>query len=657
MDFKYVRENMVDYQIAARGIRNPAVLRAFLDVPREEFVPVEMREFAYEDSPLPIGEGQTISQPYIVALMTEALELTPDSRVLDVGTGSGYGAAILARIAAEVFTIERIGSLARQAQERLQRLGYGNVQVAEGDGSLGWQEHAPYDAIVVAAGGPEVPKHLLEQLVDGGRLVMPVGATPHLQKLVRVRRMGKEIREESLSDVRFVPLIGAEGWREDGRKANEPARKPDKAAVVAAVRRHAEAFPSIIEADLKPLLERIGDARLVLLGEASHGTAEFYEMRARITRALIEQKDFRLVTVEADWPDAAAIDRYVRRGAPSQAVSEKFFSRFPRWMWANETVLKFIEWQREYNFRFDRPEDAVGFHGLDMYSLYSSIEVVLDYLDDIDPESARIARQRYGCLSPWAGDPVAYGASAVSGRYRECEEEVVAMLSDILSKHTEYTKQDGWRFLDAAQNARLIANAEKYYRIMYYGGRASWNLRDSHMFETLQALLDYRGPHSKAVVWAHNSHLGDASATEMSARGEHNLGQLCRQHYGEQVYLIGFGTDHGTVAAASDWNGPMEVKRVRPAHERSYEGLCRETGLQRFMLPLRGGVREPLLPERLERAIGVLYLPETELQSHYFQASLPRQFDEYIWIEETHAVQPLGPERAEGMPDTYPFGL
>jgi protein-L-isoaspartate(D-aspartate) O-methyltransferase len=320
-------------------------------------------------------------------------------------------------------------------------------------------------------------------------------------------------------------------------------------------------------------------------------------------------------------------------------------------------VLQFIEWLREYNARFDRPEDAVGFHGLDIYSLYSSIEVVLGYLDDVDPDSARIARQRYGCLSPWAGDPATYGASAVSGRYQQCEAEVVAMLDDILSKRLEYSKQDGWRFLDAAQNARLIASAEKYYRIMYYGGRQSWNLRDSHMFETLQALLDYRGPHSKAVVWAHNSHLGDASATEMGARGEYNVGQLCRQHFGEQAYLIGFGTDHGTVAAASDWNAPMEVKQVRPAHGGSYEGLCRETGLPHFLLPLKGEVREPLLPERLERAIGVLYLPETELQSHYFQASLPRQFDEYIWIEETHAVKPLGPETAEGMPDTYPFGL
>lgn len=588
--------------------------------------------------------------------MAEALELTPESRVLDVGTGSGYGAAILARIAAEVFTIERIGSLARQAQERLQRLGYDNVQVAEGDGSLGWQEHAPFDAIVVAAGGPDIPQHLLDQLAEGGRLVMPVGATPHLQKLLRVRRLGKEIREESLSDVRFVPLIGAEGWQEDGRKAAPPARKPDRASAVEAVRRHAEPFPSIDGADLRPLLERIGDARLVLLGEASHGTAEFYEMRARITRELIEQKGFSMVTVEADWPDAAAVDRYVR-GAPSQGVSEKFFTRFPRWMWANEAVLHFIDWLRDYNRRFDRPEDAVGFHGLDMYSLYSSIEAVVRYLEEIDPELARIARQRYGCLSPWAGDPVTYGASAVSGRYRECEAEVVAMLGDILNKHLEYARQDGWRFVDAAQNARLIANAEKYYRIMYYGGRASWNLRDSHMFETLQTLLEYRGSHSKAVVWAHNSHLGDASATEMGARGEYNVGQLCRQHFGEQAYLIGFGTDHGTVAAASDWDGPMEVKQVRPAHRGSYEGLCRETGLPRFLLPLQGEVREPLLPERLERAIGVLYLPETELQSHYFQASLPRQFDEYIWIEETHAVQPLGPERAEGTPDTYPFGL
>ncbi|MDT8387723.1 MAG: protein-L-isoaspartate(D-aspartate) O-methyltransferase [Thiogranum sp.] len=655
MDMNRLREKMVKSQIAARGIDDPDLLRAFREVPREAFVPEDIQEFAYEDSPLPISEHQTISQPFIVALMIEALELTPDSRVLDVGTGSGYAAALLSRILPRVYTIERIGSLVAVAVERFRQLGYDNIHVLEGDGSLGWETHAPYDAIVVAAGGPRVPDALKNQLADGGRLVIPVGDTPRLQTLLRIRRSGDEFNEEDLGEVRFVPLLGEEGWPDSGRK-KAPVSTAATMTSFDEIRAQAEPFAAIDEASLDPLLERIGDARLVLLGEASHGTAEFYEMRARITRELIEKKGFNFVAVEADWPDAAAIDRYVR-GMASTGSPEKFFQRFPRWMWANESVQAFVEWLRDYNTRFDRPDAAVGFHGMDMYSLYSSIDSVLAYLDRTDPASAQVARQRYGCLTPYAGDPAAYGASALTQRYRECEEEVATMLADILRKRTEYTEKDGWRFMDAVRNARLIASAERYYRVMYYGGHVSWNLRDEHMFDTLKQLLDFRGPDSRAVVWAHNSHLGDASATEMSARGETNVGQLCRAEFGSQAYLIGFGTDRGTVAAASAWDGPMEVKQVRPSHPGSYERLCLDSGIPSFLLPLTGTLGKVLTPARLERAIGVLYLPETELQSHYFQASLPRQFDEYIWFEESRAVTPLAPEVWTGMPDTWPFGL
>jgi protein-L-isoaspartate(D-aspartate) O-methyltransferase len=286
---------------------------------------------------------------------------------------------------------------------------------------------------------------------------------------------------------------------------------------------------------------------------------------------------------------------------------------------------------------------------------------VLEYLDDVDPESAELARRRYGCLSPWEADPATYGQAALSDRYRGCEREVVAMLADLLAKRVEYLPADGDRFLSAVQNARVVANAERYYRAMYYGSAESWNLRDSHMYETLRGLLEHGGPRARFVVWAHNSHLGDARATEMSARGEHNVGQLCRERFGDAVYSVGFGTDHGTVAAASWWDGAMEVKRVLPAHERSYERLCHEAGIERFLLPLgRGGdasLRERLLKPRLERAIGVIYRPETELASHYFQAVLPRQFDEWCWLDESRALTPLDAGEMRGLPDTFPFGL
>lgn len=658
------RESMVENQLVARGIRDLRVLQAMRDVPREQFVGLDLSEFAYEDAPLPIEEGQTISQPYIVALMTEALELKDGDRVLEIGTGSGYAAAVLSQIAAEVYTVERMASLAHLAAKRITKFDYTNIHVLHGDGTLGWPEKAPFDAIVVAAGGPEVPQSLLEQLSVGGRLVIPYGPTTREQMLVRVRRVSEtEFAREELGAVRFVPLIGAEGW--EGQDAGDqfspkPVAILEPPEVSELIAKRAEPISSIQDVNLDGLLDRIGDARVVLLGEATHGTAEFYDMRARITQELIEKRGFNIVAGECDWPDAAQIDHFVR-DTRIEPTEETTFSRFPTWMWANAQVLRFAEWLRKYNLsHFDSPEEAVGFYGLDLYSLYSSIDAVLNYLDDVDPDAASIARTRYGCLSPWEHDPATYGASALSGRYHDCAPEVAAMLQDLMSKSLKYCEKDGRRFLDAASNARLVQNAEKYYRIMYLGSRASWNLRDQHMFDTLETLLDFRGPDSKAVVWEHNSHVGDASATEMSTRGEHNVGQLCRAAFGNSMYNIGFGTDHGTVAAASDWGGPMEIKAVRPSHPRSYERLCHDSKVPAFMLPLGDPddrVHKLLLTPRLERAIGVIYRPETELHSHYFQASLPRQFDEFIWFDETNAVSPMGPESGVGLPETFPFGL
>jgi protein-L-isoaspartate(D-aspartate) O-methyltransferase len=426
------------------------------------------------------------------------------------------------------------------------------------------------------------------------------------------------------------------------------------------IREAAEPIGDIEEVDLGPLLDRIGDARVVLLGEASHGTSEFYSMRARITRELIRRRGFTIVAVEADWPDAARVDRYVRH-APPVPEPTPAFSRFPTWMWRNKEVHTFVEWLRAWNGELADPVRTTGFYGLDLYSLFSSIAAVLRYLDEVDPAAAAVARHRYGCLSPWEREPAVYGRAAVTGQYRICEEPVTQMLRDMLTRRLDYAARDGERFLDAAQNARLVANAERYYRSMYYGRADSWNLRDRHMFDTLEMLLAHTGPEAKAVVWEHNSHIGNAAATEMSARGEFNVGQLCRERFGRGVYAVGFGTDHGTVAAASDWDGPMEVMDVRPAHPESYERLFHDSGAPALILPLGPGARADVTGElqrpRLERAIGVIYRPETELQSHYFQAVLPAQFDEYVWFDETQAVGALPTVRLAGLPDTYPFGL
>jgi protein-L-isoaspartate(D-aspartate) O-methyltransferase len=662
------RRAMVEEQIAARGVRSQLVLDAMGAVPRERFLPEHLREFAYDDTPLPIGEGQTISQPYIVAFMVEALALEGGEKVLEIGAGSGYVAAILSCMAGEVYTVEHIGELAARASEKLSDLGYKNVHVLHADGTQGWAEHAPYDAIIVAAGGPQVPKTLTAQLKIGGRLVIPVGADERGQELVRITRVSEDdYKSEDIADVRFVPLVWKEGWAAEGEVAphRPTARRPERPddRLAAAVAGAGEGFAAIADADLAPLLDRIGEARVVLLGEATHGTSEFYRMRERISSELIAHKGFRFIAIEGDWPDAARVDHYVRHleVPPSEWTA---FARFPTWMWRNEEVRGFVDWLHEYNgaVSLDR---RVAFHGLDLYSLYSSMRAVLSYLDEVDPATARIARERYGCLTPWQADPATYGRAALTGTYRSCEHDVLHMLNSILAKSSEYALQDGERFLDAAQNARLVANAERYYRIMYYGSRASWNLRDSHMFDTLKTLLKFYGSRSKGIVWAHNSHVGNARATEMSTRGEHNMGQLCRTEFGHDAYLIGFGTDHGTVAAASDWDGPVEIKSLRPAVARSYERLCHTgsegSGKGQFLLPLGETLpeelREALAKSRLERAIGVIYRPETELASHYFQASLPQQFDEYIWFDETKAVTPFDTVQLEGLPETYPFGM
>jgi len=646
------RRERLAAMLERQGITDPRVLQAFRDVPRHLFVPVGLAEFAYEDRPLPVGEGQTISQPYIVAWMTQVADLKPGQKVLEVGTGSGYAAAIASRIAAEVYSVERHATLAGSARARLAGLGYENIHVLEGDGTRGWPGHAPYDAILVTAGGPIVPPALLEQLAPGGTLVMPLGPA-EVQILVRIRRASDgTLRYQELGDVRFVPLIGEAGWRQRGSSER---------SVSGLIRETAEQLEGIDTADLSPLLERMAGARVVLLGEATHGTREFYRMRARITRELVERHGFTIVAAEADWPDAARIDRYVRHLSPSSSPL-KPFARFPSWMWRNEEVRLFAEWLRQRNASVRDPLRRVAFHGLDLYSLFTSADAVVRYLDTVDPPAANVARQRYGSLTPWQSDPSAYGRAVVTGGFESCEEQVVKVLVDLLARRLEYAARDGDRFLDGAQNARVVANAERYYRVMYRGNVESWNLRDQHMFDTLNALLEFHGPDSRAVVWAHNSHLGDAAATEMAARGEHNVGQLCRSLLGSKAYLLGFGTDHGTVVAASAWDSPPEVKAVRPADPRSYEALCHQSGLPAFLLPLRtparDALREELMGIRLERAIGVIYRPETELQSHYFAASLPKQFDEWVWFDETNALQPLGAGVLQaGLPDTYPFGL
>lgn len=423
--------------------------------------------------------------------------------------------------------------------------------------------------------------------------------------------------------------------------------------------------------DYDPLLKMIGDARLVLIGEASHGTHEFYRERAQITKRLIEEKGFTAVAVEADWPDAYRVNQYVRGTSSDEDAVEALqgFKRFPAWMWRNAEVLDFVGWLRSHNDELPAEAAKVGFYGLDLYSLHSSIEAVLTYLDKIDPDAAQRARTRYACFDHFGKDEQAYGYATGLGMSESCEEEVIEQLLDIHRRATEYARLDGRVAMDdyfyAWQNAKLVRNAERYYRSMFCSRVSSWNLRDSHMAETLDSLLRFlsaQHPETKIVVWEHNSHLGDATATAMGREGEWNVGQLVRQRYGHESVLVGLTTYRGTVTAASRWDGPAERKDVRPALGDSYEALFHLVGLPRFLLTFRnnGTATAALRQPKLERAIGVIYRPETERYSHYFHARLSDQFDAIIHFDETRAVEPL--ERtsewdAGEVPETFPTGI
>jgi erythromycin esterase-like protein len=423
--------------------------------------------------------------------------------------------------------------------------------------------------------------------------------------------------------------------------------------------------------DYDRLLERIGNARFVLLGEASHGTHEFYRTRAEITQRLIQEKGFVAVAVEADWPDAYRVNRYVRGVADDSTANEALadFRRFPTWMWRNADVLDFVGWLRDHNDLQPGPEHQVGFYGLDLYSLFRSIEVVLAYLDSVDPDAAKRARYRYSCFEDFGEDAQAYGYAASFGPSESCEREALEQLIELQRTATEYARHDGQLAADEAffveQNARVIKNAEQYYRTMFGGRVSSWNLRDRHMVETLQALdayLSRGGRPARIVMWEHNSHLGDARATEMSARGELNVGQLMRERYGRETILVGFTTYDGTVTAASDWDAPAERKNVRPALPGSYETLFHSAHLPSFDVDLRGipAATRQLLDPQLERAIGVIYRPQTERTSHYIYARLSEQFDAVIHFDHTRAVEPLERtaewERGD-LPVTYPVGV
>jgi erythromycin esterase-like protein len=423
--------------------------------------------------------------------------------------------------------------------------------------------------------------------------------------------------------------------------------------------------------DFDSLIDLVGDARFVLIGEASHGTHEFYRIRGQISKLLIAQRGFNAVAVEADWPDAYRVNRFVRGASRDSDSVEALsgFERFPQWMWRNADVLDFVGWLREHNDQQALEDRRCGFYGLDLYSLHASIEAVLVYLDKRDPAAAKRARHYYSCFEHFGKDITTYGYAAGFWMTPSCEDAVVKSLVELRRKAMEYLQRDGQVAADAyfcaEQNALVVRNAEEYYRNMFRREVSSWNLRDTHMMESLVRLaihLSNQKPPAKIIVWAHNSHVGDARGTQMSKRGELNLGQLVREHFGKETVSIGFTTYDGTVTAASDWDRPAERKNVRPGHPDSYEALFHEVDVPNFFLNLRDDVdlSPHLRIERLERAIGVIYRPDTELVSHYFYARMPDQFDAILHYDHTRAVEPLectAEWEAGEVEETFPSGL
>ena len=519
------------------------------------------------------------------------------------------------------------------------------------------RERLPGRVVVAVPAAPESSCRELERLVD--EVVCATTPTP----FVAVGESYWDFTQTSDEEVRDLLRAAAAPSAERTGVA-----EPPPAAVV-----RAQALP--VEEGVpaaNALMSIVGDAQFVLIGEASHGTQEFYEARAAITRRLIEEKGFTAVAAEADWPDAYRVNRYVRGRSEDEAAEEALrdFTRFPTWMWRNTAVLDFVGWLREHNDHLDEHAKA-GFYGMDLYSLRRSMEEVVAYLEGVDPDAAARARERYSCFDHSAGDDgQSYGYAAAFGAGETCEDAAVAQLVEMQQLGNGTRSDEGLLPEDelfyAQQNAIVVRDAEVYYRTMFGARSSSWNLRDRHMVDTVDGLTrhlsELRGGTAKIVVWAHNSHVGDARVTESGMRGEVTVGQLMRERHPDACRLIGFTTQTGTVTAADDWGGPAERKWVRPGLPDSVEDLFHETGEKEFLLAfdVAPHAAELLSAARLERAIGVIYRPETERQSHYFRCRVSHQFDAVIHIDETRAVEPLertaGWERGE-LPETYPFAV
>ncbi|QXP58328.1 erythromycin esterase family protein [Olleya sp. HaHaR_3_96] len=635
-------------QLEDKGISNKLLLEAFQDIPEAFFLSETLHPYFYEDVRIEKSLEKTEPRVIVVARMLEQLKIKKEDKILITGVDSIYILVVLSKIYKNVYNIETNETYANWATEVLKAVDINNVHIKTDNPEIGWKEEGPFNAILIASAFKEIPNTIKKQLAIGAKLIAPVGPDwAHVLLEVTKRVSENDYASKALRDNYYIPnpkilpKISKETYTET--------------EIIDEIGINSIPFKTIKKFPMDGLLERIGNAKVVLLGEASHGTSEFYLTRQEITKALIEKKGFNFVCAEADWSDAEQINNYVKNEYTAQNWLP--FARFPEWMWKNKEVLDFVEWLKKYNAKRN---NTIGFYGLDLYGLENSIDLVINYLQKIDPELAKIAKNRYACITPYMSNPTVYGKLVTTNTLESCEKDVIDMLFDLLKNKNKlnHTKE----YFYAYQNATVVVDTERYYKAMYYGSAESWNLRDFHMFYTLKSLLSFFGKDSKTVVWAHNSHIGNALATEMYARGEINIGHLCKEHFGSKSYHIGFGTNTGTVAASKNWGEKMNKMPIKDAVDNSYENLCNKTNVSNFTLPLREEhtekkLRDFLSVPRLQRAIGVVYKPETELRSHYYKSILPYQFDEYIWFNKTKAITPLETKTAiTKLIDIHPFG-
>lgn len=636
-------------QLKDRGISNTLLLEAFQNIPKAFFLSETLHPNFFEDETVETSTDIAEPRIIVVALMLEELQIKEEENILIMGVDSVYILAVLSKIYKNVYAVETSQIYANWALEVLKTIDVTNVHIKTGKLEKGWKAKAPFNAILCASEFEDIPDALKDQLKIEAKLLVPLGPDWAHVILETVERISEtEFVTKALRDNYFIPKptlipeIGSEIYPEND--------------IIDEIGISSISFKTLKKFPIDGLLDRIGNARIVLLGEASHGTSEFYAARQEITKALIERKGFNFVCAEADWSDAEQINNYVRNDYKVQDWMP--FARFPEWMWKNKEVLNFVEWLKKYNSKHD---NSIGFYGLDLYGLENSIDLVIKYLEGVNPDLATLAKLRYSCIMPFMSSPSMYGKLVTTNKLQSCEAEVLKMLFDLLKNKNKLNHSKAYFY--AYQNATVIVDAERYYKAMFYGSSESWNLRDFHMFYTLKSLLSYFGKDSKAIVWAHNSHIGNALATEMYARGEINIGHFCKEHFGDKSYHIGFGTHTGTVAASNNWGEPMEVMTINESIENSYENLCHRTHVPNFTLPLREEysekkLRELLSTPRLERAIGVVYRPDTERMSHYFKTVLPSQFDEYIWFNKTKAVTPIATQtETSKLLDLHPFGM